>query len=380
MTDLFEHPAVQPQPVPGGRRSAARARAAAKRRRRRRRRAVIVVVACLALVSAVAWASWDRVSGLVSNPFSNQAQDYPGPGGDPVEVVIPAGATGTRMGHVLVESDVVASVGAFTSAFSQNPQASQIQPGTYQLLTQMRASDAVAALVKNERIETRVTIPEGFTAEQVLERVASVTTITRDELDAAIADPASIGLPAEAQGNVEGWLFPATYTVQPGDDATSLLSAMVARTVAELDGLGVAPDQREIVLNKASLVEREAKYAPDRPKMARAIENRLERGQRLEIDAAVAYGLGKSGTALTRADTQDPDNPYNTYRHGGLPPTPIANPGAASVEAVVNPAEGDWLFWVAVNLDTGETKFATTYEEHLQYVAELRRWQAENGG
>jgi UPF0755 protein len=205
-----------------------------------------------------------------------------------------------------------------------------------------------------------------------------VTPIPLEELQAALEAPDTIGLPAVAGGNAEGWLFPKTYTLQPSDDATTLLSAMVAQTTNELTTLGVPEDQWQEVLTKASLVEREAKHDEDRPMMARAIENRLERGEPLGIDAAVAYGLGIRGTELTREHTRDASNPYNTYQHAGLPPGPIANPGAASVEAVVNPADGNWLFWVTVNLDTGETKFAETYEEHQRNVAELRAWEKAN--
>ncbi|WP_425953557.1 endolytic transglycosylase MltG [Xylanimonas sp. McL0601] len=379
MTDLFEHPALAQPTGPHGRRSAARQRAAAKRRRRRRLRTTIVVAVVLAVIGGVAWTTWDNVSGLLHNPFARSAADYPGPGDKPIEVEIPEGATGTQMGGALKDAGVVASVGAFTDAFALNPAAAGIQPGTYSLLAHMKASDAVAALVKNEKVETKVTIPEGFTAAQVFDRVASVTTVTKDKLDAAVKDPASIGLPAEAGGKVEGWLFPATYTVQPGDDATTLLKAMVGKTVAELDGQGVAPADREDVLKTASLVEREAKFAPDRPKMARAIKNRLATDMPLQIDASVAYGLDKPGTELTTADTKNADNPFNTYVHKGLPPTPIANPGASSIEAVVHPAAGDWVFWTAVNLDTGETKFAVTWQEHQKNVSELRAWQAANG-
>ncbi len=376
MTELFDHPALQQPPAPRG---SARARAAARRRRRRRIRTTLVTLVVLAVVGTVGYVTWDNVAGSLHNPFSNEAEDFPGPGKDPVEVEITPGAVGGDMATILKDAGVVASRQAFIDAYGQNPGAKGIQAGTYSLMTEMKASDAVAALVKNEKVETKVTIPEGFTAAQVLERISSVTTITRESLDAAIADPASIGLPAEAGGNVEGWLFPATYTVQPKDTAVTLLSSMIGKTVAELDAAGVAPEARQSTLITASLVEREAKYAPDRPKMARAIQNRLDRGQRLEIDAAVAYGLGKSGTELTRADTEDPSNPYNTYRHEGLPPTPIANPGASAVDAVVHPADGDWVFWTAVNLDTGETKFATTFDEHQQNVAELRAWQKANG-
>jgi len=127
-------------------------------------------------------------------------------------------------------------------------------------------------------------------------------------------------------------------------------------------------------------VEREARHDEDRPKVARAILNRIAANMTLDIDAAVAYGLGISGTQLTRAHLADPENPFNTYQHVGLPPAPIANPGAASIEAVTHPADGPWLFWVTVNLATGETKFTETYAEHQQYVAELRAWQAANPG
>ncbi len=174
-------------------------------------------------------------------------------------------------------------------------------------------------------------------------------------------------------------MFPKTYTVQPGDDATTLLTAMVDQTKKELESLGVDKSDWEDTLIKASLIEREAKHAPDRPKMARAIENRLDRDMILQIDASVAYGLGKPGTELTRADLRDPENPYNLYEHIGLPPTPIANPGASSVEAVVNPADGDWIFWVAVNLKTGETKFSETNAQHEVYKQELEAWMKENG-
>ncbi|WP_159796952.1 endolytic transglycosylase MltG [Puerhibacterium puerhi] len=376
MTDLFEPPALQ-QPVPS-RRSAARQRAAAKRRRRRRRRTALVVVACLLVVGAVGYVTWGNVSGLLSNPFSREAEDFPGPGDQAVEVEIPAGATGAEMGQVLKDAGVVASVEAFKQAFGENPQAAGIQPGVYQLLTEMKASDAVAALAKNEKLETRVTIPEGFTAEQVLERIASVTTISRADLDAAVADPTSIGLPAEADGTVEGWLSPATYTVQPDDTAQTLLSQMVARTVSELDELGVAAEDRHEVLTEASIVEREA---PDdyRGQVARVIDNRLERGEPLGMDAIDAYGLRKPASEITRDEFNDPDLPYASRVHQGLPPTPIGNPGRASIEAVVHPPAGDWLWYVTVNLDTGETKFTDNYDEFQQLKQEYQEWQENQG-
>lgn len=382
MTDLFEHPALQEAPAaPSRRRSAAGRRAAAKRKRRRRQRTAVVLVVVLAFVGAGAYLLWDRMDSLVGDlPFiGSQNDDYPGPGGDPVDVVIPEGATGGQMGTVLQEAGVVASVGAFTDAFGQNPAAAGIQPGTYQLQAEMKASDAVAALVKNEKLQTNVTIPEGYTVAQVVDKVGSVTDITPKELEKALKDPGSFGLPKQADGNAEGWLFPKTYTVQPGDDATTLLTAMVDQTKKELESLGVEKPDWQDVLNKASLVEKEA---PDgyRGEVARVIENRLDRDEALYLDAINSYGLGKPADEITKSEFADASDPYNSRKNTGLPPTPIANPGRPSVEAVLDPPEGDWNWYVTVNLDTGETKFTDNYQEFLEYRAEYQKWASENAG
>ncbi len=120
--------------------------------------------------------------------------------------------------------------------------------------------------------------------------------------------------------------------MQPGDDATTLLTAMVKQTKHELEAAGIDEADWEDALIKASLIEREARAAEDRPKMARAIENRLDRGMTLDIDAAVAYGLGKPGTQLTNDDKADTSNKYNLYKHLGLPPTPDQQPGGGVVD------------------------------------------------
>jgi UPF0755 protein len=318
--------------------------------------------------------------GLFSGDTADETvQDYPGPGSGEVQVTVASGDTGGAIGQTLVDAGVVATTKAFTSAYAANPAATGIQPGTYTLQLEMKASDAVNALLDPaNRVSNRVTIPEGYTAQQIYQRVYEVTGITVEDLQAAAADPAAIGLPAEAGGNVEGWLFPMTYEVEPGSSAASVLSQMVARTTALLTSKGVAQDQWETVLNKASIVEREGKLDEDRPKIARALQNRLDRGMLLQIDATVAYGAGVTGRSPNRAELDDASNLYNSYKHQGLPPTPIANPGEASIDAVITPADGPWLFWVTVNPDTGETKFAETYDEHQTYVDELRAWEDAN--
>lgn len=387
MSDLFldaphqeEHDEVPEQP---SRRSRRDDRATQhKRRKTRRRRTGLVLVLVIALLGGTGFVVWSVFGDLFAGSSDEASiSDYPGPGSGETQVTVAAGDSGQAIGAKLVEAGVVATAGAFTDAYGANAQATSIQPGTYSLKQQMTAADAVNALLDQaNRVSSRVTIPEGYTAEQIYQRIYEVTTIPVDDLTAAAADPTALGVPV-AVDNIEGWLYPATYEFEPGSTATQVLSEMVAKTVQELTTAGVATDQMETVLIKASIVEREGKLDEDRPKIARAIENRLADGMLLQIDAVVAYGLGVSGTELTNADTsgaQPPYNPYNTYKVAGLPPTPIASPGTASVDAVLNPAEGTWKFWVTVNLDTGETKFATTYDEHQQYVDELRAWQAAN--
>ncbi|WP_435735846.1 endolytic transglycosylase MltG [Cellulosimicrobium sp. PMB13] len=384
MTDLFERPTVQGDQQPArSSRSAERARRAAKKRKaRRRRRAAIVVLVSLLVVGGAGYVISQNVTSLFGFDNPLEAKDFEGPGTDPVDVVIEPGSTGRDMGAALVDAGVVASTAAFVEAFEANPSAGTIQPGTHTLLKGMSAEYAVARLVANDsRVETKITIPEGWTVERVLAQTSSVTGIPVEELQAAMADTAATGLPAEANGNYEGWLYPTTYVLEP-DETTALgvIQRMVSQTVLELDGLGVPAADRQTVLTKASLIEREAKHDEDRPKMARVIENRLAVGERLGIDAAVAYGAGKSGEDLTRDDLADTSNPYNLRALTGLPPGPIASPGKASVEAVLNPEPGDWMFWVTVNLDTGETIFTETYAEHQVYEQQLKQWLEENAG
>nr|BFF17034.1 hypothetical protein GCM10025730_05550 [Promicromonospora thailandica] len=282
------------------------------------------------------------------------------------------------MGQELYEAGVVASVSAFSDAFEANPDSVLIRPGTRTMLEEMSAKDAVALLVKNQLVDLQVTIPEGYTVQQVVDRAVQVTGLPAEDFEAALDDPAAIGLPKQAKGNAEGWLYPDTYMAKPDATAEGLLTQMIDRTERMLREKSVPPRDWQKVLTKASLVEREGLHPEDKPKIARAIENRLQDDMALQIDASVAYGAGKPGTELTTADLANGKNRYNTYEHTGLPPGPIASPGVVAVDAVLNPATGSWKFWVTVNLKTGETKFAESYDEHQQYVAELREWEKAN--
>ncbi len=380
VSDLFGGDTRVAPPEHRSSRSRGRAKEQRERKRRRRRSIWVLVVAVLMVVGA-AYVVVELMGGLFQGQGGSASgvDDYSGVGHGRVEIVIKPGDTGADMATTLVDAGVVATAKAFNDAFAANAQASSIQPGTYSMLLEMKASDAVTALLNpSSRVSFKVTIPEGLTKSQIATKLSEKMAVPVEDVQAAIADPVAIGLPAEANGNAEGWLFPATYDIQPDATPASVLAQMTAQTVAVLTQKGVPQDQWETVLNKASLVEREAKLPEDRPKVARAIENRLAKEMVLQIDATVAYGLGISGMDLTTEMTKDDSNAYNTYTHLGLPPTPIASPGAVSIDAVLNPEPGDWLFWVAVNLDTGETRFAVTNDEHNANKALLRQWQEEN--
>ncbi|MBT0995028.1 endolytic transglycosylase MltG [Cellulomonas sp. DKR-3] len=374
---LGQDPAPQRRERPAGRARAARAR------RAQRRRSLVVVLVVLALVLGAGYvvaSLLDVRPGGGDEPTASVAasDDFTGPGHGSATVTIEKGASGAEIGRVLTDAGVVADAATFAAAFAANADATSIQPGTYRLLLEMPAADAVTALLNPaSKASLRVTIPEGLLAEQILAKVSEKTTIPLQELQDAAKDAEAIGLPAEAGGKVEGWLYPATYEVAPDASAEDVLGELVAKTVAVLEAKHVPRAERQDVLIKASLVEREGKLDEDRPKIARAIENRLAIDQPLEIDSTVSYGAGTTG-APTTAMIEDASNPYNTYTSYGLPPTPIASPGEASIDAVLHPAAGSWLFWVTVDLDTGETLFADTYDEHLENVEKLRAWQAEN--
>jgi UPF0755 protein len=230
------------------------------------------------------------------------------------------------------------------------------------------------------RLVSRVTLPEGLTVQATLTRLAESTGTPIEELNAAAADPAALGLPAYAGGKIEGFLFPATYDFEPDTTAVDMLKQMVARAVHALDDLQIPADQRLVVVTKASLVQAEASTTEDMGKVARVLENRLADGMPLQLDSTVNYANGKSGITTTPADRANP-SPYNTYVHPGLPPGAIDNPGEAALRAVLAPTPGEWRFFVVVDPDTGDTRFAVTGAEHQQNVLLFQQWlRAHPGG
>jgi UPF0755 protein len=146
-----------------------------------------------------------------------------------------------------------------------------------------------------------------------------------------------------------------------------------------LDAAGVPVENRYRTVVFASLVQREARVADDFPKVARVFQNRLDQGWRLQSDATVAYGTGATDRVTTTdAERNDASNIYNTYQRDGLPPAPISNPGDVAIQAVLQPADGTWLYFVTVNLETGETVYSTTDAEHNAAVAQWQAWMRDH--
>lgn len=342
---------------------------------RARRWAVLGVAGALVLGGLIL--AYTMLAPMISGFFEDK--DYEGPGSGSVSAVVHEGDTGRAIGQTLTKAGVVKTSEAFEKALAENP-GDEIQPGTYSLKKEMKAADAVTLLRSGAaRDEVTATIREGLRATEVYAELSKATGVPVADYAKAAKNPKALGLPAAAKGNTEGYLFPATYTFAPKASAADQLKELVGQATARYSALGVEPAQMHDIITIASIVEAEARIPTDRPKVAAVIENRLKINMPLQLDSTVSYGAGKRTITTTDAERAD-DNPYNTYVHPGLPKGPITNPGADAVKAALHPAEGDWLYFVAINPETGETLFAKTAAEHNANVRKFQAWCQANPG
>ncbi|MDF1605604.1 endolytic transglycosylase MltG [Nocardioides sp. YIM 152315] len=357
------------------------------RRRSRKRRSVPGCLAVIVALAVIVGGFYFVVTwGIdkIGDQFSS-ADDYPGPGHGNVTFQVHSGDTAAVMGRNLKSDGVVASVEAFIDAANADPESNGIQAGYFPLKKEMAAADVVDVLVDpSNMVKDTVTFPEGLRVVDMVKILAEQTDYSKKDFEKVLDKPDKLGLPDYADGNPEGYLFPATYDFGPDATPESMLTDMVDRwrqaaEDADLEAaaadLGYTPQE---LMTVASLVEAEGR-GDDMPKIARAIYNRLqpdntETNGLLQIDATVNYALGRNlGVALTEEDLAV-DSPYNTRLYPGLPPGPIEAPGDDAINAALNPAEGPWYYWVTVNLKTGETKFATTLDEFNEYKAEFLQY------
>ncbi|MCS5479589.1 endolytic transglycosylase MltG [Corynebacterium sp. YIM 101645] len=366
---------------------------------KRRQRGLAVFAASLILIIGAVVYIGVQISGQA--PTVNE-RDFQGSGNSVYQLVeVPEGSSVSQLGPELEERGIVRTDSAFQTAAANNPEAASIQPGFYRLQGEMSAASAVQALLDPaNRVELLdihggstlmdVQVVGGSNRPGVYSQISQVTCtegssncISSEELQrvGATADPAALGVPEWAQEAVinrgedpkrlEGLIAPGRYVVNPELDATGIITDLVTRSaqqyadtgiVDRADALGLSPYE---LLTAASLVEREAP-AGDFDKVARVILNRLEEPMRLEFDSTVNYGLPDVEIATTDEDRAQV-TPWNTYASDGLPETPIAAASIEAIEAMENPAEGDWLFFVTIDRD-GTTVFNDTFEEHLADV------------
>lgn len=314
----------------------------------------------------------DQVRSVMGWELPN---DYTGTGnGEKVSVVIVSGDIGSDIANTLHEAGVTQTYDAFYDLLLEQTEQPNFLPGTYTLQQEMSAQSALDALLEPEaRVVSKVTVPEGSTLSQTLSRLSKGTGVPLKEFKAAAKKYTALGVP-KAAPSLEGFLFPATYTFDPGLSAKDILQRMVDRMYESLDAEGVKKSNRLEVLTMAALIQKEGGNAKDFYKVSRVFQNRLDDNMLLQSDATVSYGSGGTSISTTDAERADADNPYNTYVHLGLPVGPISAPGDDAIDAALHPKKGAWLYFVLINGDTGETKFSNTLEEHDAAVLVWQAW------
>ncbi|HEY3329760.1 MAG TPA: endolytic transglycosylase MltG [Capsulimonadaceae bacterium] len=288
-------------------------------------------------------------------------------------VTVPKGASARTVGAILSRRHVIRTRQAFQFAAKFSGEHKSLKPGVYELSPGMTPAE-ILSVIENGRVSMdSVTFPEGWTLEQFADLLSRRGMVDRDEfLGVAHNDGRSFTAPhgfVPPSSNLEGFLFPDTYRFGKQSSARLVIAEMLAnfehRVVQDRPGV----KDWEHVVTVASLVEREARVPEDRPLIAGVIENRLRIGMRLQIDATVQYALPKHKARLMYSDLKV-QSPYNTYRHAGLPPTPICSPGVACIDAAIKPTASDYLFYVSGPGD--KHIFTRSMAEHDAVRAKLR--------
>ncbi|KAA9395095.1 endolytic transglycosylase MltG [Kocuria coralli] len=312
-----------------------------------------------------------------------ERQDYRGEGNEAVNFTIEDGATIDQIGTALVNEDIVANSTRFVETFNEQHEGDFVQPGDYELRRQMSSEAAVRVLMDEGDPAHYAAVANTLRMDDTFEILSESTGIPVEEFESAAEDPGRFGVPDEFP-TIEGYLHPGEYRFPVGASADEILQEMVDRTKETLERNDVPEEDAFRVLTVASIVEFEG-VPDDYADVAGAIFNRIDEPDNetngfIQSDASVTYGLGRRSYDFSDEERNDASNEYNTFAHPGLPAGPIGSPGDASIDATANPAENDYYYWVTVNLDTGETKFATNYADHEKNVEEYQQWCSDNEG
>ncbi|WP_025274828.1 endolytic transglycosylase MltG [Haloglycomyces albus] len=375
-----------------------------RHRKKESKSSVVAMALVVVLLGAVGFGGWWGYNHFVKGMFS--AEDYSGDGnGTLVQIEIKQGQSVADIGNLLYDEGVVASSQAFVNASEENNDlGTTIHAGVYELEEEMSAEAALEILADpdNVIVEGAVTINEGWRTVRIYNVLSEETGIPVEEFEKAAEDPVDLGvnpmwfenLDDGVTMSIEGFLFPATYDFSDSKSAQEVLATMVARFNQEVEDLGFMDRavERDIepwmALQIASIVQYESGIPEDDAKIARVFYNRLYGENALEqigcrclqTDASISYGHEletgevKGSNELTNEELNDPDNEWSTASNEGYMPTAISNPGRAALEAAVEPADGDWLYFVTAEED-GSALFAETNAEH----EENKQVARENG-
>ena len=292
-------------------------------------------------------------------------------------VEIPSGTGAAEIRRRLVEAGVVSDELSFRAALMWTGQSRALKAGEYRFDRPMSVVDVVEKLARGDVYGHPITFPEGLTIREMADIVESRGFGKADEFIKAARDGSLVNDLDPAAKDLEGYLFPETYTLPRGTPVATLVSLMVARfrdtyTTLEAKRSGQADLSTRQIVTLASLVEKETGKAEERPLVAAVYRNRLDKNMAMQADPTVVYALVKAGTYDGNIRKRDLsfDSPYNTYKYAGLPPGPIASPGRAALEAALAPADVDYLYFVSRN--DGSHAFAETLTKHNANVQEYQ--------
>lgn len=335
-------------------------------------RLVKLIALLLIVVAALASFGVYRAYEMARTPHQGYA-------GEEIFFTVDRGATGTRIGRALETEGIIDDERLFVAALRLRGETGSLQAGEYRFAEPLSTLDVVERLVSGDIYTFVVTVPEGLTLSETAEHLAAKGLGEAAALEEVFQDATLVADIDSDATDLEGYLFPTTYQFTRNPEPREVARMMVAQFEEIFDddkrskskALGLTP--REVV-TLASVIEKETGNAAERPLISSVVWNRLERGMPLAMDSTIIFALKRDGRYdgnLRRVDLEM-DDPYNTYRVAGPPPGPIASPGEASIDAVLEPAETRYLYFVSKN--DGSHHFSTSYREHVNAV---RKYQVE---
>lgn len=366
-------PVAEPPKPPKSRREMRKRR---KKKQRKHWLIALTVIVVLGLIGSATYFGVRRLSAVRAQNEMNErlSEDYEGPGSGQVSFTVESGEDALAIGKRLVKAGVVKSAEAFANVVSANNV--NLYPGTFELKKHMSNADAMKILSDTSMAKGFFDVRAGERVSDVVKGASEMSGIAESEFTSIVDGDGSGILPSEAGGKFEGWLEPGQYDIKSKTSAKEILKMMVDRRIKKLDSLGVPTgSEREKILNMASIAEAEVNKKDDYGKVVRVILNRLDKGMTLGMDSTVAYGNNVKSAEITQNMLDDSSNKFNTRIHKGLPPTPISNPGDSAIQAAIDPPQGNWLYFVTTNLNSGETEFTDNVDEFDKLV---QKYKANN--